>query len=268
MNPVKVPVGYTVERVLSPGPATIVALARDPGGRACVIKSAAIERALPTLQNERSVLRALALAGVAGVPKLLDAWAEGFALELIAMPTLGQLAGLVRTDRRLRGAVANRAFARLAELHAAADPGGVPLDVVHGDLSPDNVFVADDGSDAILADFGLACWRGGGPPESGAFRGTLLYAAPEVARGDPFDGRADSFALAASLLHVATGIALREESETQAVTLVNAGTRPLDASHPWRALAPRLFNPELAEMLLACLAFDPRDRPRETPRPC
>ena len=91
----------------------------------------------------------------------------------------------------------------------------------------------------------------------GAFRGTLAYAAPEVARSEGFDGRADDFALAASMLHVVTGIPLRETTGAPAVMLVDAGTRPLDASHPWRHLARKLFDHAIAEALLACLAFDP-----------
>jgi serine/threonine protein kinase len=254
---------------------TVVALARarasdarGGSGERCVIKVAAIERAIPALENEQAVLRALAAAGVKGVPTLLAAWGEGLALERISFPTLRELGDSLRTNAPLRDAAAKQTFRRLSELHAALGAGGAPLSVVHGDVSPDNVFVAPDGSDAVLADFGLAQWSGGALQASGAFRGTPLYAPPEVARGEPFDGRADDFALAASLLHVATGIPLREEGRSQAVTLVDAGTRPLDATHPWRALALELFNPAVAGALLACLAFDPRDRPRETPRPC
>jgi serine/threonine protein kinase len=265
---VKVPEGYAIERVLSPGPVTFVALARGRAGETCVVKVAAIGRAVPILRNEQAILRALAEAGVGGVPVLRDAWEEGLALAPIAMPTLRELGDSIRAHRALRDAVAIQAFRRLSALHAAVLPSGVPLDAVHGDLSPDNVFVAPDGSDAILADFGLAHWHGGGLPAEGAFRGTPLYAPPEAARGESLDGRADDFALAASILHVATGVPLRADAQTQAAFLLCAGTSPLDASHPWRTLALKLFSPAIAPALLACLAFDPRDRPRETPRPC
>jgi serine/threonine protein kinase len=264
---VKVPDGYLVETVLSPGPAAFVALARGPAGGACVLKSAAVERTIPMLRSEAAVLRALGKAGVTAVPRVLDVWEAGFAMERIGIPTLRQGADRFGSGEHL-DAVVRRALEGLAAVHSAVDPGGVPLEVVHGDLSPDNLYVALDGSRAVIADFGLARWRGGEPVEEGAFRGTLLYAAPEVARGEPFDGRADDFSLAASILHVATGVPLREETRAPAVTLVDAGTRPLDAAHPWRALAPKLFDRAVADALLACLAFDPRDRPRETPRPC
>ena len=269
----KLPEGYVVESVLSPGPVAFVALARGADGGLCVLKTAAIDRGVDAIRNEEAVLRALGAAGVEGVPRLLDTWAEGFALEHIGIPTLRECtallreyAALLRGGADLRDAVARRGFDRLAAVHAAADARG-PLAVVHGDVSPDNLFVARDGSKAVLADFGLARWREGGP-SGGTFRGTLPYAAPEVARGEDFDGRADDFSLAASILEVVTGIALRGDSGSKAVMLVDAGTRRLDAAHPWRALAPKLFSAGVAGALLACLAFDPRDRPRETPRPC
>jgi serine/threonine protein kinase, bacterial len=266
---VKVPPGYIVDRVLSPGPATWVARARSPTGEACVLKVAAVDRATPALANEADVLRALTGANVGGVPRLLHAWPGGIAIEWLALPTLRDAGAVLRESRTLRDEAARVAFVGLADIHAARDAGGV-LDVVHGDISPDNLYVASAGETGRIADFGLATWRDGVAPDVGVFRGTLAYASPEAARAELLDGRADDFALAASLLHVATGIALRQSGTTSDPTpalLVDAGTRPLDASHPWRTLAPQLFDGKVADALLSCLAFDRRDRPRETPRP-
>ena len=269
MNPVKLPDEYVVEAVLSPGPVAIVVRARRRDGTACVVKAAAMERARPMITREAAVLGAL--SGVPGVPRLLSTWADGFAIEIIALPTLRAGGEGLRADGGLRDRAARSAFACLADVHAARDERGGRLEVVHGDVSPENVYVAADGSRAVLADFGLARGRGLPPPDADAFRGTLLYAAPEVARGEASDARADDFALAASLLHVATGIPLRDggdAGDAQAALLFEAGSRRLEASHPWRALAPKLFNFTVADALLGCLAFDPRDRPRDTPRPC
>jgi serine/threonine protein kinase len=233
------------------------------------VKVAAVARGVPAIENEAAALRVLAQARVTGVPTLYDAWDLGIAIELLALPTLRDAGQALRENRALREASVRATFARLAEVHAARDDRGALLGMVHGDVSPDNVYVAIEGAPrAALADFGLAVWRGSAPVGGGAFRGTLAYAAPEVARGEPFDARADDFALAASVLHVTTGVPLREGGAgLTAVTLVEAGTRPLDASHPWRTLAYPLFDRAIADSLLACLAFDPRDRPRETPGP-
>jgi serine/threonine protein kinase len=220
---------------------------------------------MPLLDAETSVLRALAETGAPGVPGVLDVWRGGVALELIPYPTLRESEQAMKADAVFRGAAARALFGCLAKVHAAEDREGRPLAVVHGDLSPDNVFVAPGGAPAMLADFGLARWREGAAAD-GAFRGTLRYVAPEVARGEAFDGRADDFALAASILEIATGVPLRDGTSA-AVLLAEAGTVPFDATHPWRAQAFSLFDRAIAEALLACLAFDPRDRPRETPRP-
>jgi len=258
---------FVRERVLSAGPLVAVALGRGPDGAACVLKEAAIGRGIEPIAREEGLLRALGEAKVAGVPRLVAAWEGGLAMEVIPWPTLASSSARMRGDGVFREAVARAAFARLAAVHAAADARG-PLGVTHGDLSPGNVYARGDGAEVAIADFGLGSFREAPPPADGVFRGTLLYAAPEVARGEPADAGSDDFALAASLLDAATGVALRRgESGAVAASLVEAGAVPLAAAHPWRALAPALFSTGVAEALLACLAFDPRDRPRVTPTP-
>jgi len=64
-------------------------------------------------------------------------------------------------------------------------------DVVHRDVAPRNVLVSTEG-EVRLSDFGVAL-RGDDP--GGVLRGTLTYMAPEQARGEDVDGRADLFAL-------------------------------------------------------------------------
>ncbi|MHB1558545.1 MAG: protein kinase domain-containing protein, partial [Isosphaeraceae bacterium] len=96
---------------------------------------------------------------------------------------------------------------------AAAHAGGI----VHGDLKPDNVLLADDGTVKIL-DFGLA--RRLRPSASavddrtadlaisdqgnGLF-GTPRYLAPEQVRGEPATPQSDVFALGVILYELATG---------------------------------------------------------------
>ncbi len=226
------------------------------------MKTAARAEAEASIARETMALRALAEAKVGCVPELLGGWPGGMAMERLELSTLEASGPLLRGDAAARGRTARAAFAALAAVHAARDEAG-PLDMVHGDVSPANVLAGEDR--VVVADFGLARWRGAPPFEhAGAFRGTLAYAAPEVARSEPFDARADDFALAASLLHVATGVPLHEPA-APSVLLARAGTVPLDAAHPWRTLAYSLFERAIADALLACLAFDPRDRPRDTP---
>lgn len=84
----------------------------------------------------------------------------------------------------------------LAYVHARTNKSGARL--VHGDVTPRNVLFSTDGH-ALLADFGLARFAGRGRA------GTLRYLSPEQARGEPFDARADLYALALVLSEAATG---------------------------------------------------------------
>jgi serine/threonine protein kinase len=135
------------------------------------------------------------------------------------------------------------AFARLADVHEKG--------IVHGDLSPRNVLVADDGEDARLVDFGFARIDAEPAAAGGSFRGTVLYAAPEVARGETADERSDLFALAASFLHAATGAPPRSASNAAAL-LALAGESAVAVDSAAR------FPPPLTR----CLAFSPDERPR------
>ncbi|HEY2511386.1 MAG TPA: phosphotransferase [Polyangiaceae bacterium] len=261
----RLPVGYDLVSVVSVGATASVALARTAEGVDCAVKVAHEARGVPAIGREVSALRALESAEVFGVPRVVAFWETGFAMTRIEGVPLEALGERLASDGELRRRVAGAAIARLAEVHGARDGGG-PLEMIHGDVSPANLHVG--AGEVVLADFGLASWRGAPPAHDGVFRGTLLYAAPEVARGEPFDAAADRFALAASLLNVASGVPLRFATSSPAVILVEAGTHPLDASHPWRTLAPKLFDPELAAWLLGTLAFDPRERPQGPPGAC
>jgi serine/threonine-protein kinase len=85
--------------------------------------------------------------------------------------------------------------------------------LVHRDLKPDNVIVEhDDRGDEVprIVDFGIAALRdedvaGGKLTETGTLLGTPRYMAPEQARGEPVDHRADLFALGVMLFEMLSG---------------------------------------------------------------
>ncbi|MFP7721959.1 bifunctional serine/threonine-protein kinase/formylglycine-generating enzyme family protein [Lysobacter sp. A3-1-A15] len=78
--------------------------------------------------------------------------------------------------------------------------------VVHRDVKAENVLF-DDGERPMLADFGIALRRGFGPrvTSAGMAVGSTAYMAPEQARGETVDGRADLYSLAVLLWEMLTG---------------------------------------------------------------
>ena len=78
--------------------------------------------------------------------------------------------------------------------------------VVHRDVKAENVLF-DEGERPLLADFGIALRRGFGPrvTSAGMAVGSTAYMAPEQARGETVDGRADLYSLSVLLWEMLTG---------------------------------------------------------------
>jgi serine/threonine protein kinase len=190
----------------------------------------------------------------AGAPRLVDTGEDGagpwIVMERAGGRTLAERVeqgGPVEADEARRTGEA--AFEALAAVHAAS--------VVHGDVSPDNVLCTDDGARVTLVDFGLALAAGMPPMPAGPFRGTSAYAAPEVARGEPFGAPADVFGMAASLLFLASGEPPRTDAP-EAAMILRAAEEPVTA---WALRAAARLDPALGRALVACCAFDARERP-------
>ncbi len=219
--------------------------------------------AIARLEREARILSAL---GGRGGPRLLGSGSgpggPWLVMEHVPLPKLSARFPLPADARAaLVAALALAALGCLADLHEARDDAG-PLEVVHGDPSPENLLAADDGTAARLVDFGLASFRDAAREpgdHEGAVAGTLLYMAPEVACGGPPTQASDLFSTALSLLHAAhpEGSPPRAGREPGAV-LASAGDAPVDAYA--RAAAAGL-PAEVGDRLVQSVAFDPRARP-------
>jgi serine/threonine protein kinase len=100
--------------------------------------------------------------------------------------------------------------------HHRRGPDGLALGIVHRDVTPRNVMLSWSG-EIKLTDFGIAALAG----DAAAVIGTPGYMAPEQARGEALDPRADLYAIGMVLREALTGMRPRPGGEREA-TLVAA----------------------------------------------
>jgi tRNA A-37 threonylcarbamoyl transferase component Bud32 len=132
------------------------------------------------------------------------------AMELVDGASLARIARLSEVDGRgLPAAVVAEIGIQvadaLAHAHGLRDEAGKPLDIVHRDVSPQNILVDRTGM-VKLADFGIArTSERMSQTATGVLKGKLPYVAPEQIRAEPYDHRVDLYALGVVLFELATG---------------------------------------------------------------
>jgi serine/threonine protein kinase len=91
--------------------------------------------------------------------------------------------------------IVSEALDGLSYAHQLTDYDGTPLNVIHRDISPHNVFVTYEGMVKIL-DFGIAKTSYHvSETQAGTVKGKLAYIAPEQGRGHPIDQRVDLWSM-------------------------------------------------------------------------
>ena len=149
----------------------------------------------------------------------------------------------------------------VADALAAAHQHGV----VHRDLKPDNIMVADDGRVKVL-DFGLALLKpvaagdmmtitGATLTSAGQVMGTSAYMSPEQAQGLEIDARSDIFSLGIVLFEMATG----ERPFTGDTTLSLLSSIVKDSPRSVSTVNPAQ-PAEFARIVRRCLAKDRQRR--------
>ncbi len=145
----------------------------------------------------------------------------------------------------------------LAALHIAHQQG-----VVHRDLKPGNVLVDPDGTARVL-DFGMAkVLRGDGSSDSlnalteqNMVFGTPEYMAPEQARGDELDHRADIYATGIILYELLTG-----KVPFEGKTVIGVMTAQLKDDPPPPSGRESSITPAVEAVILHALAKDRDER--------
>ncbi len=250
--------GYRIARAIASGGMATVFLARRTGpGR--FAQTAALKVIHPHLAQEREFVEMfLEEARIASsinhpnVCRVLDfGQAEGtfyLAMEYVRgetwATTLHALMGCRESRARIHALsayVIAQACEGLYAVHGAVDPAGVPLQIVHRDLSPHNLFVAYDGSVRVL-DFGVASARaheeGLASATTDLIKGRYAYMAPEQVRGAEVDLRADIWSLGVCLREALSGARLFER-DTQIGTILAVTQEPLPA---WPNHVPLLLR--------------------------
>ncbi|QDE67156.1 protein kinase domain-containing protein [Myxococcus xanthus] len=139
--------------------------------------------------------------------------------------------------------------------HEFTNEAGQPLNVVHRDISPSNLYLTYQGQVKVL-DFGIAKAESRlVNTRTGVVKGKYMYMAPEQARGKEVDRRADVFALGVSLYEALTHV--RPFSRENDLAVLNALLQ--GELKPPRELRPDLPE-ELEAILLKAMAFKPEDR--------
>jgi serine/threonine protein kinase/tetratricopeptide (TPR) repeat protein len=210
---------YIVTRRLGVGGMAEVFLARSRGAEG-VDKSLVVKRILPDFA-ENPHFRAMFVdeARVAmrlNHPNLVQVYgfeSDGPTLLLIMEHVDGPDLGLLLATAQRAGepvpfVVAAHLVRELARAlhyaHERLDEQGRGLDIVHRDVSPANVLLSYEGA-VKLGDFGIAHARSASFTETGLVQGKYGYMAPEQARGEQVDRRADVFALGVVLLELLLG---------------------------------------------------------------
>ena len=122
--------------------------------------------------------------------------------------------------------------------------------LVHGDVKPENVLYAEDGT-AKLVDFGLAAMQG----DSNEIWGTPYYISPEKCRRQKIDFRADIYSLGGTLYHALTGQPPFEGEDANAVVRARFEGAPLKPSE----VRPDL-PPEIDAIIMRMLELEPAMR--------
>jgi serine/threonine-protein kinase len=141
--------------------------------------------------------------------------------------------------------------------HELVDFDGSPLSVVHRDVTPHNIFVTYDGQVKVV-DFGIAkAMNSSHETRTGMLKGKVGYMAPEQAKGERVDRRADIFSVGVMLWEAATGRRMwKGMNEVQILHQLLAGDIP----------SPRTIRPDISQQLesiiMRSVAIDREQRPR------
>ena len=244
-----------------------LALSGDlPGLRTLVV----VKRILPHLSADDQFVRMFldearigALLDHPNIPRIIEVGhdEDGYFLAMEAVPGKTLSAILRRAARRERplgqadvAFIVGRAAAALGYAHAFTDADDRPLNIVHRDVSPENILVSFEGAVKVI-DFGIASALGRRSETLvGGLKGKVEYMSPEQAAGALVDRRSDVFSLGIVLWEALSGRRLfRRDTDLAVMRAITDEPIP-------RPSGPRPIPAHLERIVMTALERSPEDR--------
>ena len=153
--------------------------------------------------------------------------------------------------------IVSRAAAGLHHAHELRDVDGKPLQIVHRDVSPANLFVTCDGG-VKLVDFGIArAAQRSTETRTGSLKGKISYMSPEQCIGRKLDRRSDIFSLGIVLYELSTVSRLFRATQESDYVIMD---RIVKGRFPPPSAIRKDYPPELEAIVMRALAIDPDAR--------
>ncbi|MEW5848070.1 MAG: protein kinase [Myxococcota bacterium] len=259
---------YQVIKRIAVGGMGEIFLARQVGlhgfERVAIIKTV-LEDVMEQADRREMFLAEARVAALLNHPNIVQVYELGeqdgvlfMAMEYVEGETVGRVMQEARNlDRHFRWPfvdVVAQAARALHYAHQLHDSQGRALQVVHRDISPQNVMVRLDGV-AKVVDFGIAKVAGASlRTRTGMFKGKPAYMAPEQVRRMAVDGRADVFALGVVLWELTVGQRMFPDLGDYDILGLIAEPRP----RPSTVAAD--YPAELEAVVMKATALDPDER--------
>lgn len=259
---------YKVLRRLGTGGMAEVFLAKSTGAEG-IEKVLVVKRVLPSFaRSSKFITMFVDEAKVAmrlNHPNIVQVYAfeedaKDFllAMEFVDGLDLGRLVAACRRKNKripygLAAFIVMECAKGLDYAHKRKDAAGEPMEIVHRDVSPQNLLVTYDGV-VKVADFGIAKARLVSE-ETGVIKGKFAYMSPEQARGQRVDHRSDVYAL---------GVLLGELLMNRTMYHGEHGLDVLEKVRDAKLTLPREVDPEvprqLERIVRRCTSADREER--------
>jgi len=242
---------YVIERTLGQGAMGVVYLAEDPMLKRRVaikvVRAVGEERdnALERFQREAEISAQLNHPNIVTIFDVGEEPKVGpfIAMEYVEGNSLGHFIRDGSLDLETRFGILIQTMRALRAAHRHA--------IVHRDVKPDNILVAEDGR-VKLMDFGIAKTMAPQLTHSGEFLGSPAYSAPELLRGQAPTPSSDRYGFAVSAYELLTGQLPHPGNSVASVITHVLMEQPV---------IPPGMSGDMAKVFRQALSQDPDERP-------